>query len=100
VLASALLALAPLWGTLPEAPICHASAGSPPSAQAPSLKLTRGMVEVDLTGQNMVRVDVLDLEGRFVQELPIAERVGDLVRYVLPQPAKEGLLVVRVRARE
>jgi hypothetical protein len=48
----------------------------------------------------MVRVDVLDLEGRFVQELVISERVGDLVRYVLPQPAKEGLLVVRVRSRE
>ncbi len=97
MLALALLALAPLWGALPEGPI---STGSSPPAHAPSLRLTRGMVEVDLTGQNMVRVDVLDLEGRFVQELPISERVGDLVRYVLPQPAKEGLLVVRVRSRE
>lgn len=100
MLAFVLLALAPLCGARPEASIVHESAGIPARAHAPSLRLTRGIVEVDLTGQDMVRVDVLDLEGRFVQELVISERVGDLVRYVLPQPAKEGLLVVRVRSRE
>lgn len=99
----ALLALCPLSGSLPEHPAGPPS--EPPAriaapSASPSLRLTKGMVEVDLTGRNPVRVDVLDLEGRFVQELPISERVGDLARYVLPQAAKEGRLVVRVRDRE
>lgn len=99
----ALIAICPLFGSLPDHP--SGSPSEPPARAAappasPSLRLTKGMVEVDLAGRNMVRVDVLDLEGRFVQELPISQRVGDLARYVLPQAAKEGRLVVRVRDRE
>jgi len=91
------LALSALFAAGSPVPAARDASAPAPN---PSLKLRHGVVEVDLSGGKAVRVEMLDLDGRFVQELSATERMGSVARYPLPQPAKEGRMVVRVRAAE